>query len=158
MLAAAGLRRLDLSHRIAQVPDPALCLPAVGQGVVGIECREDDWRIRALLAPLNDAPAQLAVRAERAVNRILDGGCHAPLACHAELQGGALRLRALVGTLDGARLLRSDHTGPAGAPEALGETVAGELIDKGALEIIAPFGHTQGARRGRSRKAGEHGR
>ena len=137
ILAAAGLIRLDMQERIAEALEPSLCLPAVGQGIVGIECRKDDIAMQDIIAPLNHSQSQVMVRAEREVNRILEGGCHAPLACFSEIRGQELRLRGLVGTVDGARVLRSDHIGTVDSPEALGEKVARELIELGALEIIA---------------------
>ena len=137
ILAAAGLIRLDMAERIAEALAPSFSLPAVGQGIVGIECRQDDTVMRDIIAPLNSSRSQVMVRAEREVNRILEGGCHAPLASFAEIDGQDLRLRGLVGTVDGTRVLRSDHNGTVDNPEALGERVARELIAQGALEIIA---------------------
>ena len=137
ILAAAGLIRLDMAERIAEALAPSFSLPAVGQGIVGIECRQDDTVMRDIIAPLNSSRSQVMVRAEREVNRIMEGGCDATLASFAEIDGQDLRLRGLVGTVDGTRVLRSDHNGTVDNPEALGERVARELIAQGALEIIA---------------------
>ncbi len=140
ILAVSGLKRLAFEHRITEAIDPAICLPAVGQGIVGIECRRDDQKINQWIAPLNDRDASVQVNAERAVNQRLGGGCHAPIAAFAELQPAPreqLRLRALVGTVDGARILRSEITAAASAPETLGFAVADDLIGQGAAAILA---------------------
>ena len=136
ILAAAGLRRLDMAARIAEAIGPDTLLPAVGQGAIGIEARDDDAELRALLAALHDADTAACVLAERALNRALQGGCQVPIAAHAVLQGDTLSLRALVGTVDGTRVLRAEGSGPRGAPELLGESVAAELLAGGAAEIL----------------------
>lgn len=139
ILAAAGLKRLGMGARIAQVIDPDVCLPAVGQGVVGIECRTGDSEINALIRPLDDPDAFLRVSTERAANAVLDGGCHAPVAVYSEILEGRqrmLRVRARVGSLDGSRILASDRTGPCVPGNDLGVRVARDLIDQGARAII----------------------
>jgi len=102
ILAAAGLKRLKFDDRITEILDTGLCLPAVGQGAVGIECRKRDADINALIASLNHAETGIRVRAERAMNRRLQGGCQVPIAGYAELEGETLFLRALVGRPDGS--------------------------------------------------------
>ncbi len=136
ILAAAGLRRLEMSARIAEAIGPGTLLPAVGQGAIGIEARDDDHELRALLATLHDADTASCVLAERALNRALQGGCQVPIAAHAVLQGDTLALRALVGTVDGSRVLRAEGSGPRNAPEPLGESIAAELLAGGAAEIL----------------------
>jgi hydroxymethylbilane synthase len=136
ILAAAGLRRLGMSARIAEAIGPDALLPAVGQGAIGIEARDDDQELRDLLALLHDADTASCVLAERALNRALQGGCQVPIAAHAVLQGDTLDLRALVGTVDGSRVLRAAARGPRSAPEPLGESVAAELLAGGAAEIL----------------------
>lgn len=136
ILAAAGLRRLEMSARIAEAIGPEVLLPAVGQGAIGIEARDDDQELRDLLALLHDADTASCVLAERALNRALQGGCQVPIAAHAVLQGDTLDLRALVGTVDGSRVLRAEARGPRSAPEPLGESVAAELLAGGAAEIL----------------------
>ena len=137
ILAAAGLVRLDFHHRIRQYLDTDTMLPAVGQGAVGIECRTDDQRIRRLLEPLGDAEATLRVRAERAANAELGGGCHVPVAVYAEIEGGVMRVRGLVGQPDGSRVLRAEARGAPAEAEALGRGVARELLGQGGGEILA---------------------
>ncbi len=139
ILAVAGLKRLGMKARIAQMIDPDVCLPAVGQGVVGIECRAGDGEINALIRPLGDPDALLRVSTERAANAVLDGGCHAPVAVYGEILEGrrrVLRVRARVGALDGSRILASDRTGPCTPGNDLGRQVAQDLINQGARTII----------------------
>ena len=137
VLAVAGLERLGWPERISERLDPERCLPAVGQGVMGIECRAPDDAVRALIAPLHDRNAGVEVAAERAMNRRLGGSCHLPVAAFAEVRGDELLLRGLVGSPDGRRVLRVRLSGDAGAPEALGEAAAEELLSRGAGRIIA---------------------
>ncbi|MDX9875076.1 MAG: hydroxymethylbilane synthase [Spongiibacteraceae bacterium] len=137
ILAAAGLIRLELQERIRQSLDTTVSLPAGGQGAVGIEIREDDDGLRALLAPLHHEPTALRVRAERALNNRLQGGCQVPIACYAELDGDQLWLRGLVGDPDGGRILRDERRGSAAEAEALGIAAAEALLAQGAGEILA---------------------
>jgi hydroxymethylbilane synthase len=137
ILAAAGLKRLDLEARITAVLSPKESVPAPGQGALGIECLQARQDLLALMAPLADAAATRAVRAERAVSRALGGSCQLPLGAYAVLESGALRLRAFVATADGRRLVSAQSSGPADAPEALGEAVASLLRAQGADAIIA---------------------
>lgn len=137
ILAAAGLKRLRFEQRIRQLIDTDISLPAVGQGVVGIECRIDDVATHALIEPLDDAATHCRVAAERAANERLGGGCHVPVAAYAELEGEGLRMRALVGAVDGSRILHADAEGPAAEPVVLGIAVADDLLKQGAAEILA---------------------
>ncbi|RMD78740.1 MAG: hydroxymethylbilane synthase [Gammaproteobacteria bacterium] len=136
VLAVAGLRRLGLEGRIRRPLEPDESLPAIGQGAIGIECRQGDARVEALIAPLDDPDTHRCVRAERAMNRRLQGGCQVPLAGHAVLRGGRLEMAALVGYPDGSLVLRARREGPAEEPEALGEAVAEELLAQGAGRIL----------------------
>lgn len=136
ILAAAGLRRLEMSSRIAEAIGPGALLPAVGQGAIGIEARDDDRELLELLAGLHHADTASCVLAERALNRALQGGCQVPIAAHAVLEGDTLQIRALVGTVDGSRVLRAEGSGPRTAPEQLGESVAAELLAGGAADIL----------------------
>jgi hydroxymethylbilane synthase len=136
LLAAAGLIRLGFGERIRAHLDPADSLPAIGQGAIGIECRVDDPRTQALIAPLHHTPTALRVRAERALNGRLHGGCQVPIAGHATLGAEGLHLRGLVGTPDGSLVLRAEARGPATDPEALGIAVAEDLLRQGAGEIL----------------------
>ena len=142
ILAAAGLRRLGLEGRIRARLSVQESLPAVGQGAIGIECRLDDARVRALLAPLNHADTADRVVAERAMNNRLQGGCQVPIGSYAELTGDQLYLRALVGAPDGSRLLQAEIRGPRTEAEQLGSALAEQLLDAGAGSILsAVYGH-----------------
>lgn len=137
ILAAAGLIRLGFESRIRARISVEDSLPAGGQGAVGIECRTADSDLHALLAPLNHAQTAVRVNAERAMNKHLNGGCQVPIACYAELEGGQLWLRGLVGQPDGGLLLRAEGRAPAGEAEALGVRVAEALLAQGAEDILA---------------------
>ena len=137
ILAVAGLKRLGLEERIRVALPPELSLPAVGQGAVGIECRLDDARTRELLAPLNHDETAIRVKAERAMNTRLEGGCQVPIGSYAELTEGELWLRALVGAPDGSQMVRGERRGKAQDAEQLGVSLAEELLDNGAREILA---------------------
>lgn len=137
ILAAAGLKRLGLESRIRQPLTPEQSLPAVGQGAVGIECRLDDQWTQTLLAPLNHAETAIRVRAERAMNTRLEGGCQVPIGSYAELINGELWLRALVGAPDGSQVVRGERRGQPEDAERLGVSLAEELLDSGARDILA---------------------
>lgn len=136
ILATAGLVRLELGSRIRQRIDTHMSLPAGGQGAVGIECRMADKDVIALLQPLHDRDTADRVVAERAVNTRLHGGCQVPIACFAELEGDDLFLRALVGEVNGQRILRSEIRGPRAQAEQLGIAAAEALLAQGADVIL----------------------
>lgn len=136
ILAAAGLKRLGIAERIAALIDPMVVLPAVGQGAIGIECRRNDDYINELLSVLNHQPSQIRIRAERALNAELEGGCQVPIAGYSEIEGDQLRLRGAVGSPDGSRVLHAEAVGPVSEPEILGKGVANQLIALGAQEIL----------------------
>ena len=136
ILAAAGLKRLKMHDRIRSEITPETSLPAVGQGAVGIECRLDDQRVRQLLTPLNHQPTATRVLCERAMNNRLQGGCQVPIGSYSELQGDTIWLRALVGEPDGSIIIRAEISGPIADAEHLGETLADELLAKGAKDIL----------------------
>lgn len=137
VLAAAGLLRLKLEQRIAQLLPVDLSLPAGGQGAVGIECRQDDQRVQELLRPLHDADTADRVYAERALNHGLQGGCQVPIGCYAEIEGDQLHLRGLVGEPDGSRVLHTSISGHRRDAVALGKAAAEDLLAQGANEILA---------------------
>lgn len=136
ILASAGLIRLEFSERIASFITAEQSLPAIGQGAVGIECRVDDERINSLLKPLHHEDTAICVRAERAMNHRLNGGCQVPIAGYAELQDGKVHMRGLVGEPDGSHILRAETRGSAAETEQLGTRVADELLDNGADRIL----------------------
>ena len=139
ILASAGLIRLEMAHRITSKLDSQQSLPAGGQGAVGIECRVDDQAIQSLLAQLHHRDTASCVLAERAVNRHLQGGCQVPIACFAELDshGQTIALRGLVGSVDGATILRANIEGARENAEALGVQLAEQLLAAGAGDILA---------------------
>lgn len=136
ILAVAGLNRLNLQDRVRTALTPEECLPAVGQGAVGIECRLDDSETRALLAPLAHRETTLRVLAERAMNTRLEGGCQVPIGSYAEIDGDQIWLRALVGAPDGSQMVRGERRGNTADAERMGVDLAEELLANGAREIL----------------------
>jgi hydroxymethylbilane synthase len=139
ILAAAGLKRLGLPQRIRSLLEPENSLPAAGQGAMAIEIaeRSDGLDLRAILAPLNHLETAQAVAAERKVSKVFGGSCQIPLAAFATVENGTMRLRAMVATPDGTRMASAELSGPADAPEALGEQVSKLLADQDANAILA---------------------
>ncbi|BDX04611.1 hydroxymethylbilane synthase [Planctobacterium marinum] len=135
ILASAGLIRLGMSQRIQQSLPFEVSLPAVGQGAVGIECRNDDKELIALLAPLNHSATATLVGAERAMNNRLEGGCQVPIAGHAQFVDGEIQLKGLVGSPSGEQVLFADASGT--NAEQLGVAVAEQLLSQGAAELLA---------------------
>lgn len=141
ILASAGLIRLGFNDRIKAAIEPEECLPAIGQGVLGIEIRSNDEAVRKLLAPLGHSATTTLVSAERAMNKTLNGGCQVPIAGHAIFEGDEIYLRGLVGEPDGSRILRAEIRGGAESAEDLGIALAKELIAQGADSILASIEH-----------------
>lgn len=137
ILASAGLLRLGFEQRIRAPLEPEECLPAIGQGAIGIEVRSDDSAVKELLAPLAHAETTSRILAERALNQTLSGGCQVPVAGFAQLNDGRLYLRGLVGEPDGSKILRAEATGKIEQAEALGKKVAEDLLAQGADAILA---------------------
>ena len=140
ILAAAGLIRMGFGERMTTILTPEQSLPSVGQGALGIECRSDDERVNELLQPLKHDETDVRVRAERAMNTRLNGGCQVPIAGYAELDGEALRLRGLIGYPDGSALYRCEKSGGANDPESLGIAVAEDLLAQGGGKVLAALG------------------
>ena len=136
ILASAGLIRLGLADRIASFIEVEQSLPAAGQGAVGIECRTDDVQVKQLLAPLADAETTCCVLAERAMNNRLQGGCQVPIGGYAVLQQGQLYLRALVGGVDGSRIIRAEGKSAVENADVLGVQIAEQLLAQGADKIL----------------------
>jgi hydroxymethylbilane synthase len=138
VLAAAGLKRLGMGDRITQALPIELCLPAVAQGVLGIETRKDDHAVIALArGAIHDADEAPRTQAERAFLLRMGGSCQTPLAAHARAAaGGTIVIDALCGTVDGARVLRSQETGSPEYAERLGQAAADALLAQGAAEIL----------------------
>ncbi len=136
ILACAGLQRLGEAARITQRLTPEQCLPAVGQGIVAVECRTDDHELIQLLRAINHLPTQVQLTAERAMNKHLNGGCQIPIAGFANLAGAEVSLRGMVGKPDGSVLLQSQASGPQTQAAHIGVQVAEALLAQGAGEII----------------------
>lgn len=142
VLALAGLRRLGLEHLVTQVLSTDVSLPAVGQGVLAVECREDDVRTRGLLAALEHVQTRQAVVAERAFLAALEGGCTVPMAGFAEIEGDTIRMRGMVGAPDGSRVVRGERRGNVADGARLGRELAEELLSNGAREILDAHAHS----------------
>jgi hydroxymethylbilane synthase len=136
VLAHAGLRRLGLAAQATYVFPPEEMLPAVAQGALALEARAGDAAVLARLAALDHAPTRVQVEAERAFLARVEGGCQVPVAAHATLEGGTIRLRALVASVDGARLVRAERSGPWAEARAIGIAVAEELLARGGEAIL----------------------
>ncbi|WP_353143947.1 hydroxymethylbilane synthase [Acinetobacter pragensis] len=136
ILASAGLKRLGLAQRIRHTLLPEVSLPAVGQGALGLECREDDQQVLDLILPLMHADSNACVRAERAFNAYLEGGCQVPIAGYATLNNGQIHLEGRVGSVDGATLLKAVQVGAASDAEILGVALAKDLVSQGAEELL----------------------
>jgi hydroxymethylbilane synthase len=136
VLAAAGLKRLNMAERIREVLKPDVMLPGIGQGAIGIESRRYDAETLKLITPLNDFPTQQRVMAERALNECLEGGCQVPIAGFAQIDTYGLAVQGLVGDLEGRQILRSHIHGPVELAEVLGAKLGEELLAKGAAQIL----------------------
>jgi hydroxymethylbilane synthase len=137
LLAAAGLIRLGLKDRIKQFLSPDQSLPAIGQGAIGIECRRNDAQLNDLIKVLNHPDTYCRLKAERAFNQRLQGGCQVPIAGFAELQGNQLRLRGLVGSNDGKQMIYNEISGNATDAEQLGISLAEQLLTQGAGKLLS---------------------
>ena len=140
ILAAAGLIRLGFQTRITAYLSTEESLPAIGQGAIGIECRLGDARIESLLAPLNHPETALRLRAERAMNKRLNGGCQIPVAGFAELVDRTIHMRGLIGYPDGSQTFTYQQSGSVNTPEALGIAIAEDLLRQGGDKVLTLLG------------------
>lgn len=136
ILASAGLKRLGLAERIRHTIQPDVSLPAVGQGALGLECRSQDHAVLDLILPLMHAETNVCVRAERAFNAYLEGGCQVPIAGYATLQNGQLQIEGRVGSVDGQTILKAVQYGAPEQAEMLGEELAKALLAQGAGDLL----------------------
>ncbi len=141
ILAAAGIIRLGLEEKVSHFIASDVLLPAIGQGAIGIQSRDQDKETLSLINPLNHNDTHTRVLAERAVNRRLFGGCQVPIAGFSELNGDQIQIRALVGEVDGTEIIRSEISGHRDDAEKLGTTLAEELLSQGAGEILDKLSH-----------------
>jgi len=137
ILAAAGMNRLGLSAEITEHLSTEALMPAIGQGALGLETREDDDRTLEILSFLNHRPTELAVRAERSFLKRLEGGCQVPIAGFGIVEGGNIILKGMVAELDGSRIIRDEIKGPDSEAEELGFALAERLLGAGAARILA---------------------
>jgi hydroxymethylbilane synthase len=144
MLAKAGLDRLGWTHRISETLSPDVCMPAVGQGALGIECRASDAETSAALDKLNDAETRTAIVAERSLLSVLQGGCQVPLGAWARFEGNELVLDACVCSIDGLQYVKQRATAPPEQARALGERMAQLLIEAGAQNILEDVSRQRG--------------
>ncbi len=136
VVAKAGLDRLGLSQRISEILSPEVCMPAVGQGAIAVECRLRDTEAGDLLAPLDDAETRSAVIAERALLAALHGGCQVPMGAWARVERGELLMDACVCSVDGSQCVKQRATAPPDQAAQLGEHMARLLIEGGAQSIL----------------------
>jgi hydroxymethylbilane synthase len=142
ILARAGLRRIGMEHRIVELLPTEWMIPALGAGIIGIQCRERDEGVVELVRMLDHAPTRTHITAERMMLHSLRGHCNSPIAghCHTE-PDGQLSLMGMVFTRDGGEFVRSHEWGPAGKAAELGAYVAGDLLRKGARDLIMGIPH-----------------
>jgi hydroxymethylbilane synthase len=137
ILAGAGIKRLGWAEKITEYLEPEVMLPAIGQGALGIETRIDDKEINKLTAFFNHHVTSVAVRAERALLKRLEGGCQVPIAAYGTVDRGRLNLAGLVASTDGAQIIKESLEGDEGAAETVGVKLAERLLDRGAGAILA---------------------
>ena len=137
ILAAAGLERLGHGDRIKAIIPSDVCLPAVGQGALAIECRTDDAEVRQMLDFLNDQPTVYATAAERAFLGLLEGGCQVPIGVHADVNGEQIKIEAIIAALDGSTVLRDTIKGAAVYAVALGQKLGKKMLANGGQKILA---------------------
>jgi hydroxymethylbilane synthase len=142
IVAASGLKRMGWSERISQYLPVELMLPAVGQGVLGLELRTDDGETANIVSFLNHETTWLEVGAERAFLRKLGGGCRLPIAAYAVRRGEQLLLRGLVGGMDGRVMIRDEVAGPVETGKTLGEALAEKILSRGGGELLAEVAET----------------
>jgi len=136
ILASAGLHRMGWEDRVSEFFDPEMMIPAIGQGALAIEGREEDERVRKAVGPLNHNATQISILAERAFLQRLGGGCQVPVAGYARIESGTLLLTGLVAGVDGRKVVRGKEEGPLERYKELGERLAGNLLQRGAGDIL----------------------
>jgi hydroxymethylbilane synthase len=142
ILAKAGVTRLGWALRITDILPLELMLPAVGQGTLAIESRIGDQRVQEMLRPLHHQTTAAAVTAERALLRYLEGGCQIPIGAYGQINGNELRLNAVIGSLDGKRIVRGNNVGTIADAEQTGIDLAKELFHQGGKEILEEIRQT----------------
>jgi hydroxymethylbilane synthase len=136
VVAAAGVKRLNLEDRISEYLNEEIMLPAVGQGALCIEIRENDPDVERLVSALDHSQTRAIVNGERAFLRRLEGGCQIPIAGHGSIRNDRYTLTGLVSDIDGKTLIKETLTGPIASPESIGEKLAERLLQQGADKIL----------------------
>ena len=136
ILAAAGLKRMGLEHRITEFLDSSLMIPAIGQGALGIELRKDDNEILEIVSFLKDDTTFFEVEAERAFLRTLEGGCQVPIGCYGKTENNILKLKGFVSSIDGKKLIKSEISGKVSDYAVLGVTLAEKILKSGGKDIL----------------------
>ncbi|MEP1210011.1 MAG: hydroxymethylbilane synthase [Rhizobiaceae bacterium] len=136
LLATSGMARVGLADRAAYTFSSEEMLPAVGQGIVAVECASNDWQTREYLARIDDADARSCAEAEREVLWVLDGHCNSPIAALARIDGDMMVMSAAVMSLDGSTILRTQQDGPSLYPRELGRKVGMALLAQGAQKLV----------------------
>ena len=136
VLAAAGLKRMGWISEVTEFLSTTVCLPAIGQGALGLQARSDDEFMRNVLSVLDHGPTRSAVTAERAFLTRLEGGCQAPIAAYAQVTGDQVMIEGLVASVDGGRIVRDAVKGPSADATILGRQLAEGLLEKGAESIL----------------------
>jgi hydroxymethylbilane synthase len=136
IMAAAGLQRLGLEKYISEIIDPTVIMPAVAQGTIAIEIRENDNEVKNIIKAINHKPTETAILAERAFLRTLEGGCQVPLGCYSQINGDDIVLHGFVASTNGKEFIKETVTGSTSNPEECGIKLAQKLIEKGAKTIL----------------------
>lgn len=136
ILAFAGINRLEQKERIKQIIPEDIILPAVSQGVIAIETRKDDTELNELLKAVNNSLSMIQITAERSLLRTLEGGCQIPIGAYTTVNNSSLNLKAMIGTLDGRNVLKTEIMGKAENAEQLGEMAGKKLLESGGREIL----------------------
>jgi len=136
VLAAAGMKRMNMEHAVTQYFPPHVMIPAIGQGALGLEIREDHDEVRSLISFLKHEPTETALKAERSFLKTLEGGCQVPIAAWARLEGNRLRITGLVANLDGSTMIRDELEGPPGQARELGRELAERILGKGGRAVL----------------------
>jgi hydroxymethylbilane synthase len=136
IIAAAGLQRLGLEHRISELLDPAVMTPAVSQGAIAIEIRKNDNETRSLVSVINHQPTYITVMAERVFLSALEGGCQVPIGCFSETDGMKIKMSGVVANTDGSIVMKEAEEGETGSAEKIALNLAQKFLDRGAKELI----------------------
>ncbi len=136
VLAAAGVKRLNLEHKITEYLDATIMLPAIGQGALCVETRQDDSRVGPMMAKMEHAPTRAVVAGERAFLKRLEGGCQVPIAGHGTISNNMFTLKGLVADVDGSQVIKGQKSGPVASSETIGIDLAEDLLAKGADKIL----------------------